>query len=202
MIDFAKYAKIKDNYCLCYFGPNEEYLIQLKLLKPTIEARFPGIRLGFGCRDELAHLFGPEHAVMRLSEIKVKREEFGHVNEIRFNNVTHPVEDFLDECGVEHRAIPRQQRERSAKCVIVTKGHYPTKNLEVAQIERLTRTAKGENYQIDVDGDVHGAGLVMGVESRKLFEAAQRGTEVRLVPTGLGTRLYKQCFPDLIVLHT
>jgi hypothetical protein len=86
--------------------------------------------------------------------------------------------------------------------VIVTKASYPTKNLEPKQIEILKKIGKDQGYDCELDSDIKGASLVMGVESYKLFEAAYQGCEVKLVPTGLGTRLYKTCYPNLSLVNT
>ena len=44
--------------------------------------------------------------------------------------------------------------------------------------------------------DITGAGVVVGVESPGLFLAAAKGLETHLVPTGVGTRLYKKLCPQ------
>lgn len=202
VIGFAKYAKVKDRYCLCYFGPCDDYLVQLKLLRPVLESSFPGLKIGFGCRDEKTHIFDDCQYVMKASDIKVMREEFGHIREIRFNGTTHPVEDLLNECRIKQCAVPTPSPiDHTSKCVVVTKGHYPTKDLEKDKVERLKKMATESGYYVELDTDVGDAGLVMGAESYKLFEAAGRGIQTKLLPTGLGTRLYKLMFPNGVVLH-
>ena len=61
--------------------------------------------------------------------------------------------------------------------------------------------ARDEGYEPMVNTDIDNAGLVMGVECQNLFEAAARGLETRLVPTGLGARLYKTMFQNGKVLE-
>src|SRR6266576_2586087 len=102
MLGLANYAKIKNNYCVCYLGPCEEYLLQFKLLKPTLQFYFPGINIGFGCRDELSYIFEGEPLLMKSSEIKAKREMFAHIKEVKFDGRVHPVEQFLNECDIKH----------------------------------------------------------------------------------------------------
>jgi hypothetical protein len=60
---------------------------------------------------------------------------------------------------------------------------------------------KLDGWDIEYDGDASDASLVIGVESVGLFEAAGRGVPTELVPTGLGTRLYKLMFPNGRVRH-
>lgn len=202
MIEFTKYAKIKDHYCICYFGPSDEYLVQLKLIKPVIEAKFPGLKIHFGCRDDKVHIFGDMTNVLKATELRTRRHDFAHIRELRYNGHTHPVEDFLIESGINdwNAGIPIAN-ERPNKCVIVTSGSYPTRPLIPEQIQALTRIGKEKGYVVEIDKDASVAGLVMGVESLSLFQAAARGMETVLVPTGVGTRLYKQLFPNQSLLH-
>jgi hypothetical protein len=196
MMEFSKYAKIKDHYCLCYFGACSEHLLQLRLLKPVVEAHFPGLKLHFGCRDDRAHILEGCEGVLKISELKVRRYDFAHIKEVRFNGTTHPVEDFLKECGITQFVVRWDVEEsHTAKCVIITHAEYPTKSLERHQVDSLKRLAKEQGFEPQVDVDTTGAGLVMGVESYGLFDAAAKGIRTRLLPTGLGTRLYKGMFP-------
>jgi len=40
----------------------------------------------------------------------------------------------------------------------------------------------------------------MGVESDLLLKALESGIETRLLPTGLGTNIYKKMFPNMKIL--
>lgn len=197
MIEFSKYSKVKDRYCLCYFGSSDEYLVQLSMLKKPIEKHFPGLRLSFGCRDDKTHLFDKDADVMKISDIKVKRYDFAHIRELMFNGITHPVEDLIKDNEVTDCVVTSEfQEPLTKKCVIITKGNYPTKNLEKMQVDHLKRYAMEQGFYVEFDSDINNAGLVMGVESVGLFRAAQRGIMTRLVPTGIGLRLYKLLFPN------
>jgi hypothetical protein len=203
MIGLAKYARIKNHYCLAYFGPCEEYLFQLHLLKPIIENHFPGLKITFACRDEFVGIFSAEDIAIKVTEIKSKREDFAHVRELSFNGRTHPVEDLMQECEIKNYAINKMIPEHhTVKAVIITKTQYPAKNLTDQQAEKLEKIAKQMGYEVERDSDIKNASLVMGVESLKLFKAAQLGSKVILVPTGIGTRLYKTAFPELEVMST
>jgi hypothetical protein len=196
MIEFSKYSKVKDRYCLCYFGSSDEYLVLLKILKKPIERHFPGLRLSFGCRDDKAHLLGVDSDVMKISEIKVRRNDFAHIRELMFNGATHPVEDLIKENGIADCVVNAEIKEPlTKKCVIITKGNYPTKGLERMQVDQLKKLAMESGFYVELDSDINNAGLVMGVESVWLFEAASRGIRTKLVPTGIGLRLYKMMFP-------
>jgi hypothetical protein len=198
MIGLAKYSKIKDHYCLAYFGPNEEYLFQMRLFKPLIEKKFPGLKISFACRDEFFQVFSSEDSVVKVTELKSKRDDFAHVREISFNGKTHPIEDLLSDCGIEDYQLEKRTIEHpTVKAVVISKTHYPAKNLNEQQINNLKKIAKQMGYEPEVDTEVSHAGLVLGVESKKLFEAAYQGAKVILVPTGVGTRLYSKSFPQI-----
>jgi len=162
MIGFADYANVKDNYCICYFGYSDEYLVQLRLIKPLLEKRFPGLNICFGCKDDKKHLLEGCGPILEVSKIKVSKKGFAHIRELRCNNKTHPVEDLLDECGIQHHVVAKNKPRLTNKCVIITKGTYPTKNLESHEVQSLKLAAKEQNFDVDVDGDVSDAGLVMG----------------------------------------
>lgn len=202
MVDFVKFAKISNNYCVCYFGYSDEYLIQLRLLKPVLETEFPGLNIYIGCQDDKAHLLGDSSYVLRITELKAKKEDFAYIKELRFDGSAHPVLNFLDESKIVHFGVPVGISIKTTKCVIVTKSQYPTKPLEIAQIETLKKMARDNGFEPVLDETIKNAGLVMGVESPDLFEAAGRGIETVLVPTGLGTRLYKGMFSNGIVMST
>jgi hypothetical protein len=201
MIAFPKYVSIKNNYCVCYFGPVDEYLLQLSLLKPIIEEQFKGINFFIGCRDEkVAKLNG--NSILRLSELKVKRFDFGHIREIAYNGSSHPVEDFINESNLKNIVVcDNLKKEPTEKCVIITKGNYPTVSLDSKRTQVLEKIASSEGYRPEVDGNIEGAGLVMGVESYDLFYAASQGIKTRLVKTGIGHNLFKNMFPKCDLLN-
>lgn len=201
MIDFAKYAKIKDHYCLGYFGQADEYLVQLRLLKPILEKWFPGLTIYIGCKDDKAWILKDCHHIVLMSAIRNRTEDFIYVNELRCNGISHPIEDLLQEANVESIQVAAKPSSPTVKCVIVTHGAHPTKSLSPQQIDQLRSMAFGRGMSPEIDVDVTGAGLVMGVESFSLYEALASGIETCLVPTGVGTRLYKQMCPNPRVLH-
>jgi hypothetical protein len=202
MIEFTKYAKIKDLYCICYFGQNEDYLIQIKILKPIIEKKYKNLKIFIGCRDDKLSMFNNDEFLLKMSDLRSKRLDFGYIREIKFNGKDHPVESFLKESGIEHYAVPVQAvADHTDQCVVIAKGNYPTVSLDEQKINHLKRIAISEGYQPVVGEDVSNAGLVMGVESYGLFEAAARGIKTRLYPTGLGAKLYQSMFPSGEVLR-
>lgn len=201
MIRFDDYAKIVNNYCLCYFGSSDEYLVQLRLLKPIFELVFPDITIYLGCKDEKIHLLQDCKHTLKLTEIKIKKNEFAHISEIKFNGRTHPIEDILLESSIANFGIAPASTDKTIKCLIVTKGSHPTKPLTMDQVNKLKRMAVARGMEYEIDTDIKGTGLVVGVESVQICEAAASGIETILIPTGVGSRLYKKLFPNLQLLH-
>ena len=200
MIRFTDYAKISNNYCICYFGHSNEYLVQLLLLQPIIESKLKGLNIFLGCKDECAHLLDGFEKTLKISDLKARKKDFAHIREIQFNGVDHPIESLMVEANIQHYVVPIKPSQRTRKCVICTKGNYPTTPLMKSQIQHLKVTAMEEGYEPMLDVDVDDSGLVMGVECQRLFQAAAKGIETRLVPTGIGTRLYERMFQRAKVL--
>ena len=201
MIKFADYAKIANNYCVCYFGNSDEYLVQLRLLKPLLEKQFPDMMLYIGCRDDKTHLLKDCPHVLKLTELKIRKNDFAHISEIRYNGTTHPIEDFLIGAKITNFAIPVPKPEKTERCVIITAGSFPTKPLEKTKIDQLKKIAHSKRMICELDANVDNAGLVMGVESVGLCESAAQGIETILIPTGTGVRLYKSLFLNLQLMN-
>ena len=195
MIKLSQYAKVKNNYCLCYFGHSDEFLVQLRLLKPVIERRFPGLNLYFGCKDDKHHLLEGCDPILKVSEIKVKRHNFAHIRELKLTE-THPVENLLVESGITNFVIrDTVLPQETDLCVIIKDGSHPTMPIERNNLNHLKARIESQGYRAEVRKDIKNAGWVVGVESVQLFEAAAQGIRTTLVPTGVGTRLYKHMFP-------
>lgn len=201
MVEFEKYAAIKDFYCICYFGPNDEYLVQLRLLKSCIEKHFSGIRIFIGCRDDKTQIAKCDD-VLSLSELKEKRLDFGHIRELTFKGKSHPIEDFLLESGISNFVIQDELQETyTQKCIILSEGMYPTASLDAKTIDKLKKSAENQGFYVDESGDASNVGLVIGVECPQIYEAAAQGVRTWLCPTGIGTKLFQKMFPKAEVLN-
>ena len=79
MIPLPEYVKIKDNYCIAYFGFSKEYLVQLRLLRPCMEAAFPGIQIYLCSRDDLTYLFKDEPRTLNKSTLMDNKKQFAYI---------------------------------------------------------------------------------------------------------------------------
>lgn len=201
MIGLEQYGKIYNNYCICYFGYADEYLVQLRLLRPTIERKFPGLNLYIACKDEEKrnkYLNGDPKSFTK-DQLRANKNDFAYIHELVFsaNSNQHPVEKFLADSEITYYAVQSELQEtHTSRCVIVPRSLRPTKDLTELHVKKLSIFAQKQGYYVEVSNDLRGAGLVIGVESPTLFTAASMKIKTMLVPTGLGTHLYKKMFPS------
>lgn len=201
MIEFEKYAKIKDKYCICYFGPLDEYLLQLNLLKESIKNKFTKIDLYFGCLDEKRFLLNCDSVLVR-SKLIEERSNYAYIKELKFNGLIHPIEELLIESEIFDISLEIPVRNfETKKCVIVTKAEYPVISLNRNEIDKIKRKVISQGFEPVENESIDDAGLVVGAESFNLFKAASQGIRTELYPTGFGTRLYKMMFPSGTVMH-
>lgn len=197
MTSFTHYAKIKDSFCICYFGHSHEYLVQLRLIKPLLEKHLPGLNITLCCRDDQYHLI---QQGLKLSEFAAEKNRFAYVFEVNYNHRIHPILDLLNDTGISDFEIHTPMPTKTVKAVIISEGCFPTKSMELSQVKKMIEFAKEQGFDPEINSNIDNAGLVIGVESCGLFEAGSRGIRTILVPTGIGTRLYKGMFPKGEVL--
>lgn len=99
-VPFPEYAKIKNKYCLCYFGPNRDYVKQLKYVRPLMEKELPGTLIYLCCRDDFFNIFEGEDYTLPMSEIQKRKKEFAYIRELTYNMEDHPILAFLEESKI------------------------------------------------------------------------------------------------------
>ena len=93
LIPLPLYAKIKDNYCIGYFGESQEIIDDLIKARPIIEKELPGLRLYICCADEKEL---KEERMFAKSELASKIKEFAYFREI----VDETAMDLLKESDI------------------------------------------------------------------------------------------------------
>jgi hypothetical protein len=212
-IAFPHYAKIKNNYCCCYLGDAAEYVTQLRLLRTSIEQQLPGTKLHIACRDSFFYLLENEINTIKSSEIEDLKSHFAYIRLIEFAT-KHPILDFMEESDLTIPAISTPS-PCSGLALICPEGIEPTKSLNPSQVGKAAAHVEALGYtSIIVGSDHHSSltiknrpqadekmalirscGLAIGVENEFLYEAAAIGKQTILVPTGIGTELYRKMFP-------
>jgi hypothetical protein len=201
MIAFKDYAKIKNNYCLCYFGQCDEYLLILDFLRPKILEKFPGINFFIGCKDSSCDVLKNSDYVLSKTSLKVKKREFAHINEIHNKSDGHSIEDLLKDCDIEDYTLRENVDEpKTVKAVIVNESSFPTSPMIESQLNRAEKIAEAKGFEVAFDGDWENSGLVIGVESPELVRAAMLGIPTIIADTGVGTNFYKKLFPSMEIL--
>lgn len=200
MIGLPEYAKIKDNYCISYFGYNKEYLTQLRLLRPQMEQYFPGIKVYLCCRDELHYLFHGEPRTLVKSKLFTEKNQFAYVRELSYTEGEHPVEQLFIESEIEIKPICYSQ-SNGINANILTNGTFPVKSLSHKQIQFVINHAQSKNCHYEINKNFNNFDWIIGVENEILYEAASSGKKTTLISNGIGDNLFKKMFPKSEILN-
>ena len=199
MIPLTDYAKIKDNYCIAYFGHTREYLVQLRLLRPFIESTYKGLRIYLCSRDEYTYLFNDEPRILSKSMLQESKNQFAYIREISCNGLTHPVEELMFESEIPCGPICKSTKSYG-NAVLLTKANPPAKSLSFLQTQKAIDFIKSKVNVVDIDQKIDNYDWVIGVENENLYEAAANGKKVSLISTGIGKNLFKMMFPEAEIL--
>lgn len=196
------YAKIKDKCCICYFGYSKEYLIQLNLLLESIEKELKGIIIYIACKEDCVYLFNKKERILTKEQFQQQKENFAFIKEINCDTINHPIETLMDESKIPYLKIKTNQ-ENFKECVLLTNGNFPTKNLEEIQIEKIKKHLENKGIHVEVNKPTNNFNWIVSVENEDLFIAAQHNKKITLIPSGIGTNLFKKMFenPDLIEIR-
>lgn len=199
MIPLLHYSQIKNRYCICYTGNNNEYVLQLLYLRPYIEAALPGLELCLCCKDTVSYLVQGQERIVFLSQMPSLKKHFAHLRTLACNMVVHPVEELLKESDIPIPELQITPNSPTRLCIIYPEGTSPTQSLSPPMVEKVKAICEREGYTVQIGGNLLSAGWVVGVENESLFMAAHQGIRTSLVPTGLGTNLYKRLFKGEII---
>jgi hypothetical protein len=199
-IALSQYAKIKDRYCVGYFGKSNEYLVQLLMLRPNIEKAYPGVKVYIACHTDAFQFLSGHERIMTYEELKENERSFAYILNLKCNLMDHPIEALLEESGIPLRIKVPEAKETNNKCIIMPHGIIPTHSMSDAQIEECKRRAEKKKFIPEVSNNFANAGWVIGVENEYFFAAAAHGLKTSLVPTGLGTNLYRKMLERAEVL--
>lgn len=191
---FPSYSKIRNRYCVAYYGPCAEFVLQLLYLRPAIEKELPGLELYISCSDNCRNFISDNTKIIFASEINDRKKEVAYLRELRCDLKTHPVWQWIQESQLTLKFLepPEQKGIITKTCVICKNFILPTK--PIPDINRLITWITGQGFAISED--ISQADWVVGTENEQLFAAAMRGIKTTLVPTGLGTDLYRNLFPS------
>jgi hypothetical protein len=95
-----KYVQICNNYCIGYFGDDDNIILDLKRVRPTIESSLPGMVIFLCCNDSKMELLSGEINVFPRSELYNKLKEVAYVRELTPDADYNVVEELLKESGI------------------------------------------------------------------------------------------------------
>lgn len=204
-IPINKYLDIKNNYCLCYYGLNKEYIIQLRALRPAIESKYPDLKLYISVDDNNLYLLKKEERVISKNELKNKKLEMSYIREIHTNIEFHTIEAFLEESDIQIK-IELPDRVNLLKTgAILTNGIFPNRSLSYKQIEKCERFLEKvgiKKIEFNPGVEAHDRiDIAIGVENEIIYEYALKGIKVYLIPTGNGEKLFLKMFPKNEVIN-
>lgn len=184
-------------------------------IRKQIQRQYPELRIFIACSDNLFFWIENEPDVIRQSEIKDRLTEFAYIRQIETSSGSnHPLLEILTESNINIQPIPIRKLQRQfGNCLICPNGSYPTQPMP--NVEKYKSYARQHGFNpVIVGSDTHqtykafdinpsghdklavinNADWVIGVENEYLFTAGIQGVPVSLVPTGIGTNLFKALF--------
>ena len=96
-IPYKNYIKLKNKYCVQYYGVEESFLIELIELKSKIKSKYPEIDFYISCKDEL-HL---KYNKNTIPKSKTFNNEYAYIRKITYDNVNNPIKLFAKESNID-----------------------------------------------------------------------------------------------------
>lgn len=66
---FTKYLEVKDNYCLAYFGDDENLIKDILTARDVIENEFKGLNVFLACNDRMKNIVNDKRNVILKSKM-------------------------------------------------------------------------------------------------------------------------------------
>ena len=195
-MNYSYYVKTKDEICIQYPGHNADFVIQLRALRPSLEAAFPELNFTFACKQEHLPWMSDDPKTILIGT----QAPSVYTIQIMYDakKETHPIADLVSEIAVNK---VRTKSGGNYSAVICQNGLFPTQSLTDDEVVWLCNVVERQGYKpitpktTDIKSKqelARTAGMVAGVECDLLFEAVACGTPTILVPTGPGTELYRR----------
>lgn len=203
--NFNHYIKIKDKYCIGYFGYNAEYIMQLLFLRPYLSEKFKGLQIYLSCLDNLFYLIENEKNTISKTNLFRNKRSFGHIREIKCTpGGEHPIENYLKECEIGCPTICKESNLVTKLCVICNKGVLPNKTLSNENIKYLKSKIENKGFMVKLEENpknLEGIGWLITIENEYAYLLASKGIKTTLIPTGIGENIFKKMFPAAEVYY-
>jgi hypothetical protein len=97
-IPFPRYKKIKDRYCIGYYGFDRSIVLKLIKARPIIENQLPGTIIYLSCQNEMLDILTNQPNVILSSDLSKYNGELACFREIHDGENT--VEKLLEESNI------------------------------------------------------------------------------------------------------
>jgi hypothetical protein len=81
-VPFPKYASLKNNYCLSYFGDDESTFQYLLKARDAIEKELIGVKLYIACKDQILPNFYGKRNLISESQLKEYPGRFAYYRDL------------------------------------------------------------------------------------------------------------------------
>jgi hypothetical protein len=191
-MSYTNYLKIKDKVCICSEGHNPEYLIQLRILLPTLTKEFPEIDFTFACRAENVHYI---RGAIPMEIYNQTKGDYAFSYEIIYDAhfKEHPIVSMLNNSNITPIKI-KSSSPRGHIAYISAIGDFPNSNLTDQQIKKACSFAANKGFKTKIIQDkltlneiqrmVIGAAFVIGTSNELFYEAVAAEAPTALIPTG------------------
>ena len=170
------------------------------MLLKSIEKELKGITIYIACNSDSIYLFEEKERILTKQQFETQKENFAFIKQINCNTITHPIEDLMDESKIPYLKI-KTNKENFKECVLLTEGNFPTKNLEKEKIEKIKSYLENKGISVSINESIEKFNWIVSVENEQLFLAAKENKKITLIPSGVGTNLFKKMFENAEVLN-
>lgn len=194
------YCKIRNKYCIAYYGNNKEFVVQLLLLKPFMEKEFPEVEIYFSFKDNNNYLLCDASRIIEKDNLKENRHMYGAIRELLCDMKSNPVYNFMKESDIPCGPIKTSYNLNNKTCVIITQGILPTKCMTKNQIDFCVNYAKIQGFDTIINGDINQGDWIISVENEKLYLAANICKKITMISNEISENLIKEMFPYVEIL--
>lgn len=199
---YNNYIKVKNRYCIKYFGVFDEFLFQLIYLRPAIERELIGTKIHFCCEDRLAEKLQRIPRIVYRSDFS--KNDYGYVRTLNFDYKKHPILELIEESDLKLNHLPSMPplKKFNKKALIISKDSNGKVKLEEKLINKLKENLTNCELQVEIDVEnIDDFGTIIGVESANLYLGAMKGINTTLISENFGDKLFKLMFSKFKILN-
>lgn len=192
---FNNFIRVRNKYCCCSFGNNNDYVLMLKHLRPHVEASLPGLQMHIACRDESFYLLQDEPRVTPKSGFD--KNNYSFVREVRPDASDHPIQKLLEESKIPIPIIRSSSPTPTQKVYVSVQSLYPCRPMTDRERDSIVREIEASGRKCCHDAAYDGVSSVVATEGELLMAACLAGADCTLLDTGVGGNLMRSMFPSL-----